>query len=90
MYKITMKTEKFEKVGTQWKINPTQTETKIIPEEWYKNMVNSKGFFRNLGGYERHEKSYTCHGYIVSRIISISPDRKNKSVYSYNFEYMRG
>ena len=38
---------------------------------------------KNLGGYERHEKSYTDIGYIVTRINSISPDRKNKSLYEF-------
>ena len=38
---------------------------------------------KNLGGYERHEKNYTYIGYIVTRINSISPDKKDKSLYEF-------
>ena len=87
MIKITMNTERFEKVGSKWVIDIKESEQRTITEECYINMINSKGFFRNLGGYERHDKTYTCYGYKVNKITAISPNKENKSVYSYKFEY---
>lgn len=71
----------FKKVGSKWvEVNK---EEKEITEECYNNIVDAKNFMKSLGGYERHEKSYTYIGYIVTRISSISPDRKNKTTYKF-------
>ena len=72
---------KFKKVGSKWV--ETSKEEKEITEEYYNNIVNAKNFMKNLGGYERHEKNYTYIGYIVTRINSISPDKKDKSLYEF-------
>ena len=72
---------KFKKVGSKWvEIDKEEIE---ITEEHYNNIVGAKNFMKNLGGYERHEKNYTYIGYIVTRINSISPDRKDKSLYEF-------
>jgi hypothetical protein len=84
MEKIRLITERFVKVGSKWK--SVEVEENDVTMEMYTNCVNAKGFFKALGGYERHEKSYTSKGYIVTRIVSISPDRKNKSVFKYDFD----
>ena len=60
-----------------------EKEEKEITQEYYNNIVNAKNFMKNLGGYERHEKNYTYIGYIVTRINSISPDKKEKSIYEF-------
>lgn len=83
MTKIMLTVERFVKVGSKWVSN--EVEEMQVSETQYKNCVDAKGFFKNLGGYERHDKSYTCAGYIVTRITSISPDKKNKSVFRYKF-----
>ena len=77
---MMIKTE-FKKVGNKWV--EASKEEKEITQEYYNNVVNAKNFMKNLGGYERHEKSYTSIGYIVTRINSISPDKKDKSVYEF-------
>ena len=74
------KTE-FKKVGSKWA--ETNKEEREITQEYYNNVVNAKNFTKNLGGYERHEKNYTEIGYIVTRISSISPDKKDKSLYEF-------
>ena len=80
-YSMVMVETEFKKVGSKWvEVNK---EEKEITEECYNNIVNAKNFMKNLGGYERHEKSYSYIGYIVTRINSISPDRKNKSLYEF-------
>ena len=80
-FSMVMVETKFKKVGSKWV--ETDKEEKEITEEYYNNIVNAKNFMKNLGGYERHEKSYTYIGYIVTRINSISPDRKNKLLYRF-------
>ena len=78
---MIMTKTKFEMVGSKWvEVNK---EEKEITEECYNNIVNAKNFMKNLGGYERHEKNYTYIGYIVTRINSISPDKKDKSLYEF-------
>ena len=80
-YGMVMVKTKFEKVDNKWV--ETDKEEKEKTQENYNNIVNAINFMKNLGGYERHEKSYTYIGYIVTRINSISPDRKDKSLYEF-------
>ena len=77
-YKVSMETVRYEKKGSRWV--ETEREEKQITEKIYENVINSKHFFTNLGGYERHSKSYTYIGYIVTTVNSISSDRQNKTV----------
>ena len=80
-YGMIMTETEFKNVGSKWvEVNK---EEKEITEEYYNNIVNAKNFMKNLGGYERHEKNYTYIGYIVTRINSISPDKKDKSLYEF-------
>ena len=81
--KITMIKENYHKEGRRWILD--NTEKSNINEEFYNNIINSKKFFTNLGGYERHIKSYTCNGYIVTHINSLSPDRTQKTVRDFSF-----
>ena len=83
--KITMIKENYHKEGRRWILD--NTEKSNINEEFYNNIINSKKFFTNLGGYERHTKGYTCNGYIVTHINSISPDRTQKTVRDFKFSY---
>ena len=80
-FSMVMVETKFKKVGSKWvEVNK---EEKEITQEEYNNIVGAKNFMKNLGGYERHEKNYTYIGYIVTRINSISPDKKDKSLYEF-------
>ena len=83
MLEIKMTIKNYEKVGSKWRL--TNTEQRLINEEFYHNIINSKKFFTNLGGYERHTRSYTCNGYIVTHINSLSPDRTQKTVRDFSF-----
>jgi hypothetical protein len=75
---ITMEKTKYIKEGSKWIEFEKQTEK--ITEEQYYYIIDSRSYFTKLGGYERHHKNYTCEGYIVTEINSISPDRKNKTL----------
>ena len=81
-YELTTKTYKRTESGKNWKNNPTETEITTIDQEEYDNIFNKKtqAFFRGIGGYEKSYKSYTNAGYIVTRLISISPDKTTKIV----------
>ena len=84
MLEIKMTIKNYKKVGSTWRL--VNTEEKLINEEFYDNIINSKKFFTNLGGYERHTKTYTCKGYTVTHINSLSPDRTRKTVRDFSFK----
>ena len=71
----------YNKKGSKWV--ETEREEETITKRHANNIVNAKKFFTNLGGYERHEKSYTTYGYVITTVNSISPDRQQKSVYEF-------
>ena len=71
----------YNKKGSKW--IEVEREEETITKRHANNIVNAKKFFTNLGGYERHEKSYTTYGYVITTVNSISPDRKQKSVYNF-------
>ena len=81
-YKLTTKKYGRTESGKSWKSNPTEIEITTINQETYDNIFNKKtqAFFKGIGGYERASKSYTNAGYIVTRLISISPDKTTKIV----------
>ena len=81
-YELTTKTFERTESGKSWKSNPTETEITTIDQKEYNNIFSkeTQAFFRSLGGYERASKSYTTAGYIVTRLISISPDKTTKIV----------
>ena len=81
-YKLTAKTYGRTESGKNWKSNPAETEITTIDQEEYDNIFSkeTQDFFRRLGGYERASKSYTTAGYIVTSLISISPDKTTKIV----------
>ena len=81
-YELTTKTYERTESGKSWKSNPTETEITTIDQKTYDNIFSkeTQAFFRNLGGYEKASKSYTTAGYIVTRLISISPDKTTKIV----------
>ena len=87
-YIIEMTKTEYYKIGTQWK--EYKKEVKEVDYIHYCNIFDSIQFFKNLGGYEKTEKSYTCAGYIPTTQTSISPDRTKKSVYSFYIHRQEG
>lgn len=84
IYKITETKTEYNKVGSRWKeTEKTEKETSV---EFYCNVFNAVPFFKNLGGDERVEMTYTIAGYIPIVSISISPDKETKIVRKYTFE----
>ena len=42
-------------------------------------------WFRRLGGSESVQRSYTKQGYLVTKLVSTSPDKQNKVIREYKF-----
>lgn len=82
--KMTVIISKYQRLGRGWEL--LDETRKVLKRENYQNTVDAKQFFNNLGGIERHTKSYTQYGYIVTRINSISPDGDTKTVRQFIFE----
>lgn len=66
-----------------WKTTETKIET--INYIYYMNIVDAIPFFRNLGGAETVTKAYTKHGYIPTKIISLSPDKNDRTIREFIF-----
>jgi hypothetical protein len=89
MLKITLITETFDKnplTKTTYKL--VETETEVISEQQYKNIVDSAIYFRRLGGSVYQDRNYTNAGYKVTKDISTSPDKNRKTVRKFKFEYL--
>ena len=85
---IKMVEKRYYKEGKSWKLS--EYEEKNITKEYYLNIVNSVKFFRNLGGIERLTKGYTYSGYIPVQLNSISPDKQEKIIRSFEFSKNTG
>ena len=62
----------------------TEQYTKSITTEIYMNIIDAIPFFRNMGSETVYE-GYTIMGYIPYKIISTSPDKKERYVYDFSF-----
>ena len=62
-------------------------KTETITKQNYENITSkeTQRWFRRLGGSETAQRSYTCRGYLITKLTSISPDRQIKSIYSFKF-----
>ena len=87
MMKGINKMNKIKMIKTSYVLNTSnefeevEKDIKAITNEHYKNIVDAKQFFINLGGTEKHTKK---NGKVV-KIVSISPDNTMKSVYEFSF-----
>ena len=82
MKKYFMKVEEYARTesGKSWKSKPYKTYHEEIEGYQYEWIFDSVKFFRNLGGFERITKTYTCEGYIPTRLTSINPDKTKKVI----------
>jgi hypothetical protein len=73
---------KFNKDGKKWIEQERITET--IDQDTYYNLIEARETFRRWGFYEKHNKSYTPMGRVVTEINSIDPDRQIKILRNFN------
>ena len=85
---IKMVEKRYYKAGKQWKLSEVVEEN--ISKENYLNIINSCKFFRDLGGIERLTKGYTYVGYVPVELNSISPDKQEKIIRSFEFSKNTG
>lgn len=82
---IYLTCKRYKKSGSKW----IQTESKpeLINFLHYLNIIDPRTiqFFKNLGGYEKVIRGYTKKGYLPIEVISISPDRTQKTTYNFMF-----
>lgn len=88
MLKITMIHEQQEKKeGTKTVWETVKKETEVITEQNLKNIEGSLQWFRRLGGSETMLKTYTVAGYKPYKLISTSPDKQNRSIRYFKYDY---
>ena len=85
---IKMVEKRYYKAGSKWVLSESKEEN--ISKENYLNIVNSCKFFKNLGGYERLTKGQTYAGYIPTQLNSISPDKQEKVLRTFEFSKNTG
>ena len=85
---IKMVEKRYYKAGKSWRLAEVTEEN--ISKGNYLNFINSCKFFRNLGGYERLTKGYTYVGYVPIELNSISPDKQEKIIRSFEFNKNTG
>ena len=76
--------DNYVKSGNKWVKVDTNTVNNISNEHYY-NTVDAVPFFRGLGGYEKVEVKATKWGYIPFRIVSITPNKTEKTVRTFIF-----
>ena len=81
---ITMTTQDFSRTesGKSWCSKPDTEEHKEITLKQLNNITckDTLRFFRNLGGTETVQRTYTSLGYLPYRLCSINPSRDLKRV----------
>lgn len=63
-----------------------EKETKEVTEREHYLYFDSVKWFRRLGGSESITNSYTCSGYVGTKLVSTSPDKQTKVIREFNFK----
>ena len=53
-------------------------EKREMTKKQYDQFLEARGFMESIGGTERYYRSHTNKGYVVTKVISTSPDKKEK------------
>ena len=73
----------YAKRGARWV--EVKKEEKEVPATYVFNVFDAVQFFKGLGGYEKVSCGYTKAGYLPDELLSISPNRTEKTVRKYYF-----
>lgn len=88
--KITMHKSRYErtKSAKNFSTIPTESTTQVVTESFYKNYIDSISFFNNFGygASCRGYKNYTLNGYIITKVVTISPYHLEKIVTVFTFD----
>lgn len=89
MQTITLKETRLAKNPNTKTTYTVESETvETITEKQHRLITceDTLKWFRRLGGSESEKRSYTCAGYVVTKLISTSPDRQTKVVRQFKFK----
>lgn len=81
--KILEEKTTYAKRGTRWV--EVKKEEKEVSATYVFNVFDAVQFFKDLGGYEKVSCGYTKAGYLPDELLSISPNRMEKTVRKYYF-----
>jgi hypothetical protein len=83
---IQATTQKQIKVGSRF--ITTKTENKTIDLKEFDLLTNKDTlkWFRNLGGSETATKEYTSRCYKITKLVSTSPNKKERTVRTFDFK----
>lgn len=81
--KILEEKTTYAKRGTRWV--EVKKEEKEVSATYVFNVFDAVQFFKDLGGYEKVSCGYTKAGYLPDELLSISPNRTEKTVRKYYF-----
>lgn len=90
-WKITHKRAVFFKTssGKSWKSKPEYERAEIVTNDVYNNFVKSVDFFNGFcGGTCRASWNYTPAGYLPVNIATVSPDRTEKIIDTFLFDWV--
>ena len=70
---------------TTWNVESIKKE--LCSESEHKKATSDATikWFKRMGGKESVERSYTSSGYVVTKIVSTSPDKQNCTIHEYKF-----
>jgi len=65
-------------------------EVTQISEREFKNITSEDTckWLRRVGGVESVTRNYTNYGYVVTKLISTSPNKQIKKIRTFDFEYI--
>jgi hypothetical protein len=84
---IETKTSLRKNPNTKTSYLTESVKERLLTEKQYNLTVNEETlkWFRNLGGSETAQRSYTSYGYVVYQLTSTSPDKEIKNIREFQF-----
>tara|TARA_R110002020_G_scaffold375787_1_gene586982 strand:- start:3831 stop:4097 length:267 start_codon:yes stop_codon:yes gene_type:complete len=86
--KIKMTKQEYQKIkNTKTSYKLTSNTIEDIDNTTYGRITKDETlkWFRRLGGSETAQRSYTCRGYNITKLISTSPDKQTKIIRTFQF-----
>jgi hypothetical protein len=85
-------TKQVIKDGTKsvWVTESVNTEDVTLKQHGFATDEATVKGFRRMGGSETVTKSYTSQGYVVTKLVSTSPNKSMRTIREYNFDKKEG
>ena len=85
---IMTRTELEKNPNTKTTYLTKEVETEEVTKKAYERITgeDTLNWYRRIGGTETAQRSYTCRGYNITRLTSISPDRQTKIIRTFKFK----